>query len=79
MKIYLSSTFADLEHHRERVYRELRSLRHDVVAMEDYVAADKRPVEQCLQDVRAADTYVGMSMTISAGDREFVSRLYPYE
>src|SRR5215204_1159222 len=60
LNIYISSTFADLEKHRERVYRELRSLRHDVVAMEDYVAADKRPLDQCLQDVRAADVYIGI-------------------
>jgi hypothetical protein len=58
--LYLSSTFADLEQHRERVYRELRSLRHDVRAMEDYVAADKRPLDQCLQDVRSADVYIGI-------------------
>lgn len=60
LKIYLSSTFVDLEQHREKIYRELRSLRHDVVAMEDYVAADKRPLDQCLQDVRSADVYVGI-------------------
>ena len=60
LKIYISSTFVDLEQHREKVYRELRSLRHDVVAMEDYVAADKRPLDQCLQDVRSADVYVGI-------------------
>lgn len=60
LNIYISSTFADLEKHRERVYRELRSLRHDVVAMEDYVAADKRPLDQCLEDVRNADVYIGI-------------------
>jgi hypothetical protein len=60
MKIYISSTFADLEQHREKVYRALRALRHDVIAMEDYVAADKRPLEQCLEDVRGADIYVGI-------------------
>lgn len=60
LKIYISSTFVDLEQHRERVYRELRSLRHDVIAMEDYVAADKRPLDQCLQDVRSCDVYVGI-------------------
>jgi hypothetical protein len=38
LRIHLSSTFSDLEQHRERVYRALRNLRHDVVAMEDYVA-----------------------------------------
>lgn len=60
LKIYISSTFADLERHREKVYRALRALRHDVVAMEDYVATDKRPLEQCLADVRSADIYVGI-------------------
>jgi Domain of unknown function (DUF4062) len=60
LKIYISSTFVDLEQHREKVYRELRSLRHDVIAMEDYVAADKRPLDQCLHDVRCADVYVGI-------------------
>jgi hypothetical protein len=60
LRIYISSTFIDLEEHREKVYRQLRSLRHDVVAMEDYVAADQRPLDQCLQDVRDADVYVGI-------------------
>lgn len=60
LRIYLSSTFEDLQHHRERVYRELRALRHDVIAMEDYVAADQRPLDKCLEDVRSADVYVGV-------------------
>jgi hypothetical protein len=60
MKIYISSTFEDLREYRERVYRQLRSLRHDVIAMEDYVAADERPVDKCLRDVREADVYVGL-------------------
>ena len=36
-KIYLSSTYSDLKEHREAVYRALRKMRHDVIAMEDYV------------------------------------------
>jgi hypothetical protein len=60
LKIYLSSTFEDLKDYREKVYRELRSLRHDVIAMEDYVAADVRPVDKCLVDVRTSDIYVGL-------------------
>jgi hypothetical protein len=60
LKIYLSSTFTDLERYREKVYRALRSLRHDVIAMEDYVAADRRPLQQCLADVRTSDVYVGV-------------------
>ena len=59
-RIYVSSTYGDLKEHREEVYRTLRKLGHDVVAMEDYVAADQRPLERCLADVAACDIYVGI-------------------
>ena len=59
-KIYLSSTWADLVEHREAVYRALRQMRHDVLAMEDYGAADDRPLDRCLTDVAASDVYVGI-------------------
>ena len=60
LKIYLSSTYEDLAQYRERIYKELRTLRHDVIAMEDYVAADERPLEKCLEDVRGSDVYIGV-------------------
>ena len=58
--IYLSSTDEDLKDHREAVYDALRRLRHDVRAMEHYVATDQRPVDKCLADVAACDIYVGI-------------------
>jgi hypothetical protein len=60
MKIYISSTFQDLQEYREKAYRQLRSLRHDVISMEDMVAAHQRPLAQCLADVAASDVYVGI-------------------
>ena len=59
-RIYVSSTYSDLQVHREKVYRVLRQLRHDVVAMEDYVAADQRPLDKCLADVADCDLYLGI-------------------
>jgi tetratricopeptide (TPR) repeat protein len=59
-RIYISSTFRDLEGHREQVYRALRQLGHNVIAMEDYVATDQRPLARCLEDVSACDLYVGI-------------------
>ena len=59
-KVYVSSTYSDLEEHRRRVYAALRRLRHDVLAMEDYAAGDVRPLQQCLGDVAACDIYVGL-------------------
>lgn len=59
-KIYVSSTFSDLKECRAAVYDALRALRHDVIAMEDYVATDQRPLDKCLADVAASDIYVGI-------------------
>ncbi len=58
--IYLSSTYEDLKEYREVVYKALRKSAYDVIAMEDYVAADQRPVDKCLADVRSVDIYVGI-------------------
>ncbi len=60
-KIYISSTYCDLENERATVYRSLSTLsEHKVIAMEDYVASDRRPKDQCLLDVAACDIYVGI-------------------
>jgi hypothetical protein len=59
-RVYLSSTFADLVPVRARVAQALRQAGHDTVAMEDYVAADERPLERCLNDVATCDAYVGI-------------------
>ena len=59
-KIYLSSTYKDLAEARAAVYRVLRKMGHDVVAMEDYAASDQRPLDQCLADVAASDLYIGL-------------------
>jgi uncharacterized protein DUF4062 len=60
VKIYISSTFEDLKDERERVYRQLRKLRHDVISMEDYVAGEQRPLDECLADVADCDAYVAL-------------------
>ncbi len=58
--IYLSSTYTDLKECREVVYHALLQMRHDAIAMEDYVATDQRPTEKCLADVAASDLYIGI-------------------
>jgi len=59
-RIYVSSTYEDLADEREAVYHILRKMNFDVVAMEDYVAADERPLDRCLADVASCDAYVGI-------------------
>jgi hypothetical protein len=60
MKVYISSTFEDLKEYREKVYRQLRKMRDDVISMEDYVAGDQRSLAQCLADVAIAHIYIGI-------------------
>lgn len=59
-RIYVSSSYTDLIEQREAIYRVLRQLGHDVIAMEDYVASDQRPLDRCLEDVARSDIYVGV-------------------
>ena len=58
--IYLSSTYEDLKDYRSAVFEALRKAGNEVLAMEDYVATDRRPVEKCLAAVARADIYVGL-------------------
>ena len=59
--IYLSSTYKDLVEYRRIVFEALRKSGWEVIAMEDYVATDSRPLEKCLSDIsERADIYVGI-------------------
>ncbi len=60
LRIYISSTYEDLASHRRALYEQLRRLGHEVTAMEDYVAADRRPIDKCLEDVDACDACIGL-------------------
>jgi serine/threonine-protein kinase len=59
-KIYISSTYADLKKEREAAAKAVQRLEHQAIAMENYVASDRRPVDKCLQDVKRCDAYIGI-------------------
>ncbi len=60
MKVYLSSTFRDLEQYRAAVFAGLEKAGLDVARMEAYTAADQRPLDLCLADVASSDIYIGI-------------------
>ena len=57
-KVYVSSTFVDLEKHRLKVKEALERAQYDVESMEKYPAFDERPEDKCLADVAECDYYV---------------------
>jgi Domain of unknown function (DUF4062) len=59
-RIFVSSTFKDLEECREKVRIVLRRINHEDVAMEYFVAEDKRPLDKCLEAVVSSDLYIGI-------------------
>ncbi len=58
--IYISSTYSDLKDLRKTVYDRLHKMKHTVIAMEDYVATDQRPLNKCLDDVGKCNIYIGI-------------------
>ena len=45
--IYLSSTYEDLQDYRQVVFDALRKSGHNVIAMEDFIATDRRLLQRC--------------------------------
>ncbi len=60
MRIFVSSSFQDLEDYRLAAIRVLRQLGHEVVAMEDFVAGSELPLKQALDKVERCELYVGL-------------------
>ncbi|MDH6642193.1 hypothetical protein P3T32_002035 [Ralstonia sp. GP73] len=58
--IFVSSTFADLQRHRQLVREAIGRLEYGSRAMEYFGALPATPKEECLRLVRAADAYVGI-------------------
>jgi hypothetical protein len=60
MRIFVSSTFEDLREHRAAAIRVLRQLGHEVLAMEDLIAASAAPLIKVLEMVDRSEAYVGI-------------------
>ena len=59
-KVYVSSTFFDLREYREKATNVLRQMGHEDVAMEYFVAEDRRPLERSLADLEACALFIGI-------------------
>jgi hypothetical protein len=58
--IFVSSTFIDLQHHRQLVLNAIGGLEFASQAMEVFGALPGTPKDECLRLVRSADVYVGI-------------------
>ncbi len=60
MRIFVSSSFEDLKEHRAAAIRVLRQLGHEILAMEDLVAASTLPLLKVLDMIDRSEAYVGI-------------------
>ena len=58
--IFVSSTFVDLERHRQLVREAISKLEIDSKAMEVFGALPDTPKEECLRLVRSSNAYIGI-------------------
>ncbi len=59
-KVYISSTFDDLEDFRRAALDAVLVAKYLPVGMEHYRAGEGPPLDRCLQDVRTCDAYIGI-------------------
>ncbi len=69
MRVFVSSSFEDLQEYRIAAIRALRQLGHEVVAMEDFVAASGVPLKQMLDKVERCNLYIGLFACWVRSDR----------
>ena len=73
---YISSTFEDLKEYRQAAIEAVRRSEHEVGAMEDWSAADTRPLANALADVEHCDAcifIVGFRYGYVPGDSDGIS------
>lgn len=59
-RIYISSTYSDLQEERRAASDAVLRAGHQPVGMENYTADDRPPLEKCLADVRSCQAYIGI-------------------
>lgn len=60
VKVFVSSTWEDLQSERALVLEGIRNLQFEHVAMEYFGADPRQPITVCLEKVRESDVYVGI-------------------
>jgi hypothetical protein len=58
--VFVGSTYQDLKEYRKAVENAILCKGMYPIGMEYFGASEKRPIEECLENVRKSDVYVGL-------------------
>lgn len=69
--IFISSTYQDLQLHRNQIWTVLQNFEVDVVGMENFGARKSKPLDTCIEEISDCDIYIGIiSMCYGSVDEE---------
>ena len=60
MKVFVGSTFEDLESHREVLRLAIEKSKHHFVGMEHFVSSTGPSIDLCFRELKVCDVYVGL-------------------
>lgn len=58
--IFISSTYQDLQLHRNQIWTVLQNFEVDVVGMENFGARKSNPLDTCIDEISDCDIYIGI-------------------
>jgi len=59
-KIFISSTYKDLEEYHNAAANAVRGLGYQAITMEDFASSEDKPVDSSLEDLRDSHIYIGI-------------------
>jgi len=58
--VFISSTFQDLQPHRNQIWKVLQDFDTNITGMEAFGARKSNPLETCLKEIEESDIYIGV-------------------
>lgn len=69
--IFISSTYQDLQLHRNQIWNVLQNFDVDVIGMENFGARKSKPLDTCIAEISSCQIYIGIiSMCYGSIDEE---------
>ncbi|WP_343330343.1 DUF4062 domain-containing protein [Polaribacter staleyi] len=58
--VFISSTYRDLQPHRNQIWKVLQNFDINITGMEAFGARQSTPLETCIKELQASDIYIGI-------------------
>ena len=74
--IFISSTFQDLQLHRNQIWKVLQDFDVNITGMEAFGARKSTPLETCIKEIDESDNYIGIISVCYGSIDEITGKSY---